>query len=127
MAVALYSPRPIVGQDFKGVKRVTVPKQSMSLQEIVRRFVRREAVPVSQDGIYETRFGDLEKLATADIYDRLERAEELRDQISAFNKREKDRVEKEAADKKAADEAAFEKRVADGIAAKKGNVQTAQS
>lgn len=66
----------------------------MSLREIVKRFVRREPLPVSHEGQYEDRFGDLEKLKNADITEQFDRVEELKQQIAAFEKREKQRAEK---------------------------------
>lgn len=116
--VKLYNSRPIVGQSFKGEKRETLPKQAMSLREILRKFVRREALPAfHSDGVYETRFGDLEKLGTMDMHDQFEHAASLRDKIEAFNGREKLRVEKEALDKADAEKAEIEKRIADAVAA----------
>ena len=100
--IKLYDIKPIVGQSFVGVKRVTVPNQSMSLREIVRRFVRRESVPtLSQDGVYETRFGDLEKLKSADMFDQFEEAERLRGLVNDFDAREKKAAQEKAAQEKA--------------------------
>lgn len=92
--VRLYPPVKVTGQSFVGVKRVTQPNQSMSLREIVRRFIRRESLPIANQGIFEERFGDLEKISKSDIVEQLERAEELKSQIKSFNKREKDKADK---------------------------------
>lgn len=92
--IGLYPPYTPVGKSFKGVKRCTVPNQSLSLQEIVKRFVRREPLPLTKEGIYEDRFGDLEKLKHADITEQLDRAKELQDQIANWNKRIKDKQER---------------------------------
>lgn len=81
---------------FKDVKRTVVPNQSMSLREIVRRFVRRESLPLSQDGVYEERFGDLEKLAKADITVQFERVAEIKDQIAGFVSRTKAKADADA-------------------------------
>jgi hypothetical protein len=89
----------ITGQSFEHVKRVTLPNQSMSLQEIVRRFIRKESLPISKDGMYEDRFGDLEKLSRMDIVDQMAKVEELKSQIAAFNVREKARADKAEADR----------------------------
>lgn len=98
--VALYSTaRKRAGQSFTGVKRCTVPNQSLTLQEIVKRFIRRESLPISKEGVYEDRFGDLEKLAKADIIEQMAKVEELKSQIKAFQDREKARAAKEAAAK----------------------------
>lgn len=56
---------------------------------------------MSHEGLYEDRFGDLEKLSRQDIVVQMERVEELKAQIDAFNKREIARAE--AAEKAAAD------------------------
>lgn len=74
-------------QSFKLEKRITVPQQSMTLHEIIRRFVRREQLPVLKEGTYETRMGDLEKLAKEDISVQMERVEEIRKNIDEGTKR----------------------------------------
>lgn len=88
------------GKSFAGVKRVTVPNQSMSLRDIIQRFVRRESLPVSKEGIYEERFGDLEKLKHQDITVQMEKVEEMREKLMKIEKRWKDQ---EAAKKAAAE------------------------
>lgn len=109
---------PVKGQSFKGTKRCTVPNQSMSLREIVRRFIRRESLPVSKEGVFEERFGDLEKLSKQDIVIQMDKVAELKGQIADFEKREKARRDKVVADKLAADKADFEKRVQEAAASK---------
>lgn len=79
-------------KSFIGVKRQTVPNQSMSLAEIVRRFIRREPLPVSHEGFYESRFGDLEKLSKADIVEQMSKVDELKAHIKAFKERQKKAV-----------------------------------
>lgn len=112
--IQCYLSRPTVGQSFVGQKKLTVPSQNLSLREIIRRFVRREALPQSKDGLYEDRFGDLEKLSRMDIVEKMEKVEELKSQIAAFEAREKARFEKEKADAKAAEE----KRIQDEVIAR---------
>lgn len=90
MAKILYRPCVVKGQSFKGAKVHTVPSQSLTLADILKRFVRREPLPVSHDAMYETRFGDLEKIQHEDIVDKRERAEEIRQTISKAKKRMKD-------------------------------------
>lgn len=80
----------------------------MSLREIVKRFVRRESLPVSKEGHYEERFGDLEKLKHADITVQMERIQELKAQIAKWN----ERVKKAEADRAAAE---AEKQKADAL------------
>lgn len=101
--VACYSTaRKDVPQSFEGVKRVTVPGQSMSLREIVRRYVRREAMPVGvTEGVYETRFGDLEKISKMDLVEQHEHIQSLKDAIKAFEVRsEKEENERKASEEK---------------------------
>jgi len=56
-------------QLFKGVKVMVLPNQTMSLKEMLRRFVRREVLPVEKQGIYYESDYDLEKLAKEDRVD----------------------------------------------------------
>jgi len=102
MALKLYPTVPVVGKSFVGVKRCVVPKQSMSLREIVRRFIRREQLPVAHEGLYEERFGDLEKLMKKDITEQMERVEELKAQLASFEKKYNAQQAKIKADKEAA-------------------------
>lgn len=105
LAVRSYPRVKVPVQSFADCKRVTVPSQSLSLREIVRRFVRRESLPQTKDGLYEDRFGDLEKLSRADIVEKMDRVEQLKAQIDAFEKRQKEKAEKDEADRKVAYEA----------------------
>jgi len=79
---------PKTGQSFKGDKVWTVPSQSLSLAEIIKRFIRRQPLPTTNDGIYETRFGDIEKMALKDPVEQLEYAADLESKIKAFEKRQ---------------------------------------
>lgn len=101
MALVLYPKVPRKALDFSRVKSVTVPDQSMSLAEIIRRFVRKESLPVLKEGVYEDRFGDLEKLANEDIVVQLDRAAEIGDWLKKAEERQK-RLDKEKADAAAA-------------------------
>lgn len=91
--IRCYPPVPVRGQDFSNVKKVTVPKQSLSLREILKRYVRREPLPGVQDGTYDERFGDIEKLAKADIVVQMEKIDELKATIKRVRKKEADRIE----------------------------------
>jgi len=82
-------------RSFKGIKEVTMPDQSMSLREIIKRFVRKESLPIQQQGFYEDRFGDLEKLAHEDIVIQLQRATEIKDWL-AVSKAKQDKLDAEA-------------------------------
>lgn len=75
----LYANVKVKGQSFKGVKKQVVPRQSMSLREIITRFVKREPLPAMREGVYEDRFPyDLEKLSTLDVVEQHELIDELR-------------------------------------------------
>lgn len=80
--LGLYPVRPIVGRSFEGCKEVTVPSQSLSLKEILRRFVRREPLPVMKDASYNEAFGvDIEKLAKLDITEQMEVVDKLKKSV----------------------------------------------
>jgi len=98
----LYPSRPSKGQSFVGVKRCVVPNQSMTLQEILRRFVKREELPIARKGMYEERFGDLEKLSKADITVQMEEVERIKADLDLFRLREEKRIAKRKADAAAA-------------------------
>jgi len=68
--------------------------ENRDLVKDIRRFVRREPLPVYTEGVYETRFGDLEKQAKLDITEQQEIAADLRAKISDFQKREQEKAEK---------------------------------
>lgn len=95
---------------FDGVKRVTLPNQCMSLQEMFRRFVRREPLPMEKKGVYLETDYDLEKVATLDRVEQDEVLAEMREKTEAAEAKVKKAIkakeEKEAAAKKAADDAA---------------------
>lgn len=77
----LYPSRKVVGQDYTNVKKIVVPNQSMTLKEILRRFVRRESLPVEKQGIYAEGFGDLEKMMHEDFTVQEERINELKKRV----------------------------------------------
>lgn len=92
----------VARQSFIGQKVEVVPNQSMSLKEILRRFVKREALPVAREGMYEDRFGDLEKLKNADITEQMERIEQIKADIAAFELKYQERKARVKADLEAA-------------------------
>jgi len=75
--IMLYNPAPRVPDMYKG-KQLTVPKQVMSLQEMFRRFVRREPLPQEKLGVYIEGEHDLEKVARMDMVDQQELLDELK-------------------------------------------------
>lgn len=96
-------PAPSKGADYSKEVDQVVPDQSMSLEEILRRFTRGEAVPAGHDVAFDDDSDiDMEKLATADLVDKAEMAQQMRDVQSKFDEQEKSR---KAAEKKAKDEA----------------------
>lgn len=74
---------PRVQQSFAGVQSVVIPDQSMSLQEIIRRFIKKESLPIAMEGVYDDTYDyDLEKLAKADITVREEVIAELKVKVA---------------------------------------------
>lgn len=78
----LYKPVLVVGQSFVGEKVMTVPDQAMSIREILTRYVRRQPLPQTADGIYVEGLGDLEKMANEDMVDKRERIDSWKDKLS---------------------------------------------
>lgn len=99
--IRLYPSVKVARQSFKGVKKCTVPNQSMSIREILQRFVKRESLPVARNGVYEERFGDLEKISKADITEQFEAADEFKAVQKKFKKQEQDKYDKAEAARKA--------------------------
>jgi len=79
-----------LAQDFSKEKIQTVPNQSLTLREIIKRFMRKEPLPVQQEGLYIETLGDLEKLARQDLTVRADRASELAGYIAKAQRREKE-------------------------------------
>lgn len=110
MAIVLYPARKRKSLSFIGIKEVTVPDQSMSLKDIIKRFMRKESLPVQQEGFYEDRFGDLEKLSHEDVIVQLQRAKEIGDWLKkAKDHSDKIEAEKASAIEKASKEEAEKK------------------
>lgn len=70
------------GKVRKGRKKITVPDQSMTVQEIMRRFVRGVSIDVPRkQGVYnEDAQYDLERLSRLDIDEKTEMAARLREE-----------------------------------------------
>lgn len=88
--IRLYPQVVVSKQSFKGTKVCTLPDQSITLKEIIKRFLRKEALPISKEGLYEDRMGDLEKLANEDITVQMERAQELKATLKKAQKQKED-------------------------------------
>lgn len=93
----LYPKRQVAAQDFKHVKAVTVPNQSLTLAQIIKRFMRKESLPLMHEAVYEDRFGDLEKLQHLDITEKHDRSAELGRWIKKVEQRAQAQREKEKA------------------------------
>lgn len=85
----LYRPVVVKGQSFAGVKKHVIPSQSMTLREIIKRFLRKESLPIEKEGFYEERFGDLEKISKEDVVVQHERAADLKEKIEKAARRMK--------------------------------------
>ena len=93
--LVLYADRPKVpGTSFKGCKKHVVPDQSLSLSEILRRFVRHEALNISKEGTYAETDYDLEKVAASDPVDK----EVVLEQVKQNTARAKAKMEADIAE-----------------------------
>lgn len=98
----LYPAVIVAGQSFKGVKISVLPSQSMSLQEIIKRFVRKESLPIEKPGVYSENHGDIEKMRYEDITVIEDRGRSLRKDIKRFEADEVERKKALAAKKEVA-------------------------
>lgn len=110
----LYPKRPIKGQSFKGVKKHVVPNQSMTLQQILNRFIKHEALPIVKEGYYADQQDiDLEKLPTEDITVREEVYQEHKAKVKGMREKVEDdnktAMQKAQAKKKQEEEELFNK------------------
>lgn len=96
MPLRLYPPVPPVLEDYRNVKVVTVPNQSMTLKDIIARFMRKESLPIEKEGIYAENLGDIEKISREDVTVRHERAADLREKINKTRARAKEKAEADA-------------------------------
>lgn len=86
----LYPVVRVIGQDYSKVKVSVQPQQCMSLHDIIRRFIRKEALPIEKQGVYQERMGDLEKISRMDITVQVEQAKALKAGIAKSQKAVKD-------------------------------------
>lgn len=89
-------------------KKRTVPNQAMSLREMLRRFVRREPLPVEKQGVYIESDYDLEKLPHLDRTEQDEILAEMKGKTEKA-KAKVEKKKKEDADKVIAEEVAKQK------------------
>lgn len=115
--ISIAAPAPSVGSRT-GSKKLTVPNQSMSLEEILRRFTRGEPLAIGREGSFNEEVDeDLEKLATRDLVDRQEYVDKLKQKQELF--KQQDKARKAAALEKYMAKKAEEKIMADKKAAEK--------
>lgn len=69
--------------------KLTVPDSAMSLAEILRRFVRNEAVPVGREMVFHESDDDLDKIAHSDLTERAEFVERQKETQREFDRQEK--------------------------------------
>lgn len=110
--IRLYRPVTIKRKSFKGVKKVVVPNQSMTLQQILKRFIKREPLPVEHKGYYEDRYDyDLDKVLHEDPVEKSEIFEDVKANVEAAKqkaeKAQTSAMEKAKAKKKQEEEALF--------------------
>lgn len=99
-----------------GGKKLVVPNQALSLQEILERFTRGEPLEIGRgEGQYDDGPEDLEKLAHADLVDKAEAADKFAETQRKYKKQEKDKqkAEKERLEKLAVEKLAAEKKTAE--------------
>lgn len=83
--IRLYPKQTIVGQSFAKVKKTVVPNQSLTLHQILKRFIKNEPLPVSKEGTYsDTQDIDLEKFYSEDITVRHEILEEQKERVKGM-------------------------------------------
>lgn len=109
--IMLYPSVPRVRR-VKFGKSKTVPNQAMSLREMLRRFVRREALPVEKEGVYVESEYDLEKIPFMDrteqdaiLAEQKEKTAKAKAKVDKFRKDEADRAIAEEVAKRKAEEA----------------------
>lgn len=89
---------PKVPRVFKELSNevVVLPNQSMTLADIIKRFVRKESLPVAKEGIYHESEYDLEKVAKADLTERMDVLNEVREKVKRTKKKmdEADKVKR---------------------------------
>lgn len=112
-------PQPSEGLVITEVDQV-VPDQSLSLKEILKRFVRHEALPIGNNASFGNGQDpegdsplniDLEKAAHWDLVERQEFKQKVEDMQRQYESQEKSKREKAHAEKVAKDKAEIESRI----------------
>lgn len=110
-------PEPSVGVNYEKEKYIVQPDQSMSLEEIIDRFVRGEPLDVGMTTAYGDEEidnplnVDLEKLVHADLVDRQAYYDQLEELVKTYKKREKESEDAKAAEEEQARIKAEEERI----------------
>lgn len=116
MFKAIAWPDASKGESFEGQPVLVVPNQSLSLQDIIERFTRGEAVPVGNDVNFHDSDDDIEKIRHMDLVDREEfmnSLERIQERYKEFEQRKaKEQAEKIAAETRAKIEAETRAKVA---------------
>lgn len=121
-SVAIPSPSLGVGCDPKKRPKLVVPNQSMSLREILTRFVRQEALPVEHKGVFgsdgsidpesDSEFNiDQEKAKGWDLTEKDDFAEKVRARHAEHHALEQEKAKKAKADAEVKAKADYDKRV----------------
>lgn len=87
------------GQDYSNEEVLTVPNQSMSLEEILNRFIRQEPLAIGKDVSYHESEDDLEKLQRLDPVDRqayIKKMQAVQDQFNAQEEKRRLDMEEKA-------------------------------
>lgn len=84
---SIASPKPAKGM-VTGKKQV-VPDQNMSLEEIISRFTRGEALAIGRETSFDDGDDDLEKVKQMDLVDREEYVNKLKNTQKEYSKQEK--------------------------------------
>lgn len=117
---SIATPAPSVGSRT-GSKKLVVPNQTMSLEEILKRFTRGESLEIGKDGTFDDEGDDdLEKVANMDLVDKAEFVDKLKQTQKDFEKQEKEKAHKE---RRRLDKLAVEKLANDKLAAEKAAEQ----
>lgn len=84
--------------DYSKTKVIVVPNQSMTLKQIIARFLRKEPLPIEKEGFYAEGFGDVEKMAKQDITTIREHGEQLKAKFKSYEAMKKADEEKKKAE-----------------------------
>lgn len=93
---SIASPAPSKGADFSKEKSQVVPDQSLTLKEILERFTRNEALPISHPVEYHESDDDLEKVQHMDLVDREEYINTLKRTQRNFEAQEQKKAKQKA-------------------------------